>query len=188
MSFVLPGLLWWRQLKQTHSPSGTGVINCHMWMNKGTILKLLWYLLMFFIWVLKRPNNSVVSWCMWLMALQNEGNFSPLDFSRYFALFLVLGFWWKRVYSCRRITLVLYWQTGFVFVSWGGVGFPSLKDIFFHTEEKMVLIELSRPWPFGKKKSNVYDFLAQIKGKLKHNIHHVRHLFIIGWWHFFINY
>lgn len=92
MSFVLPGLLWWRQLKQTHSPSGTGVINCHMWANKGAILKPFVVFVNVFHLSLKRPNDFVVSWCMWLVALQNERNSSHLDFSIHFPLFLKLSF------------------------------------------------------------------------------------------------
>lgn len=92
MSFVLSGLAWWRQLKQTHDPSGAGVINCHMWMNKGAILKPFVVFVNVFHLSLKRPNDFVVSWCMWLVALQNEGNSSQLYISIHFPECLVFSF------------------------------------------------------------------------------------------------
>lgn len=92
MSFVLSGPAWWRQLKQTHDPSGAGVINCHMWMNKGAILKPFVVFVNVFHLSLKRPNDFVVSWCMWLVALQNEGNSSQLYISIYFPECLVFSF------------------------------------------------------------------------------------------------
>lgn len=74
MSFVLSGPAWWRQLKQTHNQSGAGVIKCHMWMNKGATLKPFVVFVNVFHLSLKRLNDFVVSWCMWLVALPNEGN------------------------------------------------------------------------------------------------------------------
>lgn len=74
MSFVLSGPARCRQLTQTHERSGAGVIECHMWMNKGAILKPFVVFVNVFHLSLKRLNDFVVSWCMWPVALQNEGN------------------------------------------------------------------------------------------------------------------
>lgn len=46
----------------------TKLILCHMWMNKGAILKPFVVLVNVFHLSLKRPNDFVVSWCMWLVA------------------------------------------------------------------------------------------------------------------------
>lgn len=92
MSFVLSVPAWWRELKQTHNQSGAGVIKCHMWMNKGAILKPFVVFVNVFHLSLKRLNDFVVSWCMWLVALQNEGNSNQRYTGLYFQELLAFSF------------------------------------------------------------------------------------------------
>lgn len=71
---------------------------------------------------------------MWLVALQNEGNFSHLDFSIYFAQFLVLGFD-ENVFTLIELHLH-YIGKQVLFLFLGFFCTLVLKNIFFHTEKK----------------------------------------------------
>lgn len=102
MSFVLSGPAWWRQLKQTQDQSGAGVIKCHMWMNKGAILKPFVVFVNVFHLSLKRLNDFVVSWCMWLVALQNEGNSNQWYNQSVFSRIPCFWFW------CPRLLFFLF--------------------------------------------------------------------------------
>lgn len=147
MSFVLSGLLWWRQLKQTPSPSGAGVINCHMWMNKGARLKPFVVFVNVFHLSFKRPNDFAVSWCMWLVALQNEGNFSPLDFGMYFPLILQFLF---EHFICFTLSNIALSSSHLVH-----------ENGFIHTEVNIVPTELSCFWLWGKEKKNLRNLLGK---------------------------
>lgn len=61
-------------------------------MNKGAILKPFVVLVNVFHLSLKRLNDFVVSWCMWLVALQNEGNSNQWYTSQCFQESLAFSF------------------------------------------------------------------------------------------------
>lgn len=113
MSFVLSGPVWCRQLKQTRERSGAGVIECHMWMNKGATLKPFVVFVNVFHLSLKRLNDFAVSWCMWPVALQNEGNahqWLSVSCSRFwFNFFLILKLYllyadsWRESFSLFQL-------------------------------------------------------------------------------------